>query len=393
MKLPGADVAVIGGGVIGTSIAYQLARRGVSVALIERSDIAAGTSSACDMALHLQTKTPGAKLSFAIESFAIYRTLEEELGCDLEYANIGGMIVAQTPDEADYVKDKVATLKSHGVEAYFLDRKDVLEREPALIDNIFGASFCPEDSVVSSMLLALAWAEAAARLGACIYTYTEATGIEVHSGRIARVLTSAGEIEVGVVVNACGVWAPSIAQMTGLDLPIIPRRGQLLVTEPAPPLLGTRILAARYLMSKAMPSGGGAQSGKLSTGVTLHQTRRGNFLIGSTREFVGFDRRVTYEGLSLNLHDSVQLVPDLGHLHIIRSFAGWRPTSPDGLPILERSSEISNFYTAAGHEGDGVALSPITGLRMAQLITDEIEPDALASFSLSRFAEQGSAVH
>jgi glycine/D-amino acid oxidase-like deaminating enzyme len=384
-RLPGAEVVVIGGGVIGTSIAYQLAKRGVEVALVERAGLAAGTSSGCDMAVQMQTKTPGAKLAFALESLALYRTLEEELGRDLEFANVGGMIVAETPAEVEYLRKKIASLEAHGLEIYFLDRDQVLEREPALGAHVCGASYCPLDSIVNSLSLTAAWADAAARLGARVYTHTPVTGVELEAERVRRVVTAAGHIEAAAAVDACGVWAPEIARMVGLDLPIVPRRGQLFVTEPAPPLVGTRVLAAQYLMSKSMPSGGDTK--RMLSGVTFHQTRRGNFILGSTREFVGFDRGVTYEGLRRNMPGLIRLLPALKHLHVIRAFAGLRPASPDGLPIIERSSDIPNFYVAAGHEGDGIALSAITGVRMAELITGEIGEDVLAPFSSSRFAD------
>jgi glycine/D-amino acid oxidase-like deaminating enzyme len=387
MRLPGTEVVVIGGGVTGTSVTYQLAKRGVEVALVERAGLAAGTSGASAMGVQMQTKTPGPKLEFALESLAIHRTLEDELGRDLEFANVGGMIVAETAGEAEYVKAKVAELQAHGLEIYFLDRDEARERQPALSDHIYGSSYCPDDSVVSPLHLVVALVEAAARLGARLYTYTQVTDLKVRGDRIEQVVTSAGEIGADAVVNACGVWAPEIARMVGLDLPIVPRRGQIFVTEPAPPFIKGMVLAAQYLMSKKMPSGDSTGGDKLPAGVVSYQTRQGNLLVGSTREFVGFDRRVNYEGLRKLMHGTVRLMPITRHLHVIRTFAGLRPASPDGLPILERSSEISNFYIAAGHEGDGIALSPITGVRMAELITGEIEESVLAPFSSNRFTQ------
>jgi len=386
MNLPGVDVVVIGGGVIGTSITYQLARRGVKVGLVERSGLAGGTSGACVMGVQMQTKTPGAKLAFALESLEIHRTLEDELGRDLEFSNEGGMIVAETASEAEYLKAKVADLQAHNLEVYYLDRDEAREMQPALANHIYGSTYCPADSVVDPLSLAMAFAENADWLGARIYTYTTVTNLELRGGRIWRVVTTAGAIEAKAVVNACGVWAPELARMVELDLPIVPRRGQIFVTEPAPPFVKGVVLVAQYLMSKKIPSGDDAESGSLSAGVVAYQTRRGNLLVGSTREFVGFNQCVNQEGLRKLMHGTVRLMPMARDLHVIRTFAGLRPTTPDGLPILERSSEIPNFYIAAGHEGDGIALSPMTGVRMAQLITGEIEDGVLAPFSSSRFA-------
>lgn len=385
MNLPVADVVVIGGGVIGTSIAYQLARRGMNVALVDRQGLAAGTSGSAAVGVQMQTKTPGAKLSFALESLAMHRTLTDELGRDYEFDNDGGMIVAETPPEEEYVKAKVADLQAHGLEMYYLDRKQARELQPALSPHILGSAWCPDDSVANPIYLCLAFAEAASRFGARIHTYAEVKELRIRAGRITEVVTSAGEIAAGAVVNAGGIWAPELARMVGLDLPIVPRRGQIFVTEPAPPFMRGLVLAASYLMSKKMPSGSETGTGGLPAGVVSAQSRRGNLLVGSTREFVGYNWRVNYEGLSKIMRDTARLMPVSQHLHVIRTFGGLRPAAPDGMPILERSPGIPNFYIAAGHEGDGIALSPITGLRMAQLITGEIGEDVLAPFASSRF--------
>jgi sarcosine oxidase subunit beta len=388
MTLPGAEVVVVGGGVIGTSIAYQLAKRGVDVALIERYGLASGTSSSGAMNVQMQTKTPGPKLALAQESLAVHRTLEEELGRDLEFADVGAMIVAETEEEASFLKAKVADLLAHGQEIFYWDRDEAREFQPALGDHICGSTFCPDDSVINPIYLSLAFVEEAMRLGARIYTHTSVWDIGLRGGRVQRVVTSAGDLEAGAVVNACGVWAPELARMAGLDLPIVPRRGQIYVTEPAPPFVKGMVLAARYLMSKKMPSGDEGGEADLPAGVVSYQTRRGNFMVGSTREFVGYDHHVNQQGLRKLMRDTVRLLPITRHLHVIRTYAGLRPAAPDGLPILERSAKIPNFYVAAGHEGDGIALSPITGVKMAQLITGEIDEDLLAPFSSSRFLDK-----
>jgi sarcosine oxidase subunit beta len=340
------------------------------------------------MSVQMQTKTPGPKLKLAQESLSLHRALEEELGRDLEFANEGGMIVAETDDEAEYLQAKVATLRDHGLEIYYLDSKEARVAQPALSERILGSTYCPDDSVTNPLYLAVAFGEEAARLGTRIYTYTPVTGLAVRNGLVQQVHTSGGKIETEAVVNACGVWAPELAQMAGLDLPIVPRRGQIFVTEPAPALFKGLVLAAQYLMSKSVPSGDGAPSDNLPAGVVAYQTRRGNVLVGSTREFVGFNHHVNQEGLRKLMHGTVQLMPIMRYLHVVRAFAGLRPASPDGLPILERSPGIRNFYVAAGHEGDGIALSPITGVRMAQLVLGEIEESRLAPFSSKRFLKR-----
>jgi sarcosine oxidase subunit beta len=173
--------------------------------------------------------------------------------------------------------------------------------------------------------------------------------------------------------------------MVGLNLPIVPRRGQILVTEPAPPLWDGLILSADYLLSKKMPTAGANSASKMLSGVVTNQVKRGNCLIGSTRCFAGFDIRNTYEGIQALVRNSVRLIPLLAGLHIIRSYAGLRPATPDGLPIIEGSAELPGFITAAGHEGDAVCLGPMTGKLLAELVTGEIGAQVLAPFASHRF--------
>ncbi|HIQ06578.1 MAG TPA: FAD-binding oxidoreductase, partial [Anaerolineae bacterium] len=372
--LPSADVVVIGGGVVGTSITYYLAKRGVRVCLVEKADIASGTSSSCANAIMLQTKSLGPKLNLARESATLFRGLEEELETDIEFENAGGMVVAETEAEVSYVQAKVQSLQSLGIHIEFVSADRARSLQPALTEHICGASYCPEDSIVNPLKLAMGYIRAAERLGAAIRRFTEVIGIERQGDKILAVLTNRGKIPTTTVVNAAGVWSPALARMVGLHLPIVPRKGELFVTEPVPPMLRGLIVSARYLMSKA-PSGAGAGTGQMRAGVIASQTRRGNFLIGSTREFSGFDRRSTYRGIRELVCQTARVLPFMSNMHVLRFYAGLRPTTPDGLPILERSPSLPGFIVASGHEGDGIALSPITGKTIADLIVGEIEDE------------------
>jgi len=388
----GAEVVVVGGGIIGVSVAYYLAKCGVDVALLDQGDIASGTSSHCMAGLQLCTKTIGPKLELAVEGIRLHHRLEEELGEDLEFKECGGWIVAQNEAEADFVASRVADYVRVGVDMEFVDAPECQARQPVLADHVTASLYSPRDCQVNPLYLAMAFIRRAEALGARILPFHRVTGIEVRDHSICSVATDEGEIPTHRVVNAAGPWAPAIAQMAGLDLPIVPRRGQILVTEPAPPLWNGLILSADYLLSKKMPSSGSGVSSQMLSGVVTNQVKRGNCLIGSTRCFAGYDIRNTYEGIQALARNSARLIPAIAKLHIIRSYAGLRPATPDGLPIIDRSRLLSGFITAAGHEGDAICLGPITGLRVAELITGEIEDQVLAPFSAGRFhqPEQGS---
>ncbi len=379
------DVVVVGGGVIGTSITYYLAKQGVNVCLVERNDIASGTSSAAANGVALQTKPPGPKQNLAQASARLFRNLSEELDADIELSNEGGMLVAETEEQLELISDKAQKAAKSGLTIEILSRKQTLARQPCLAPHIIGSAYCAADSTVNPYLLAFAFARAAKRHGADVQTFTEVTAIEHQAGQITAVVTNRGKILTDTVVNAAGVWSPKVAEMVGLQLPVEPRKGELFVTEPVPPLVRGIVISASYLLSKALPAGD-ADPRQMTAGAYTAQARRGNLVIGSTRQFAGYNRSSSFHGIQKLAQLTTTLIPAVGKLHVLRSYSGLRPASPDGLPILGRAAELPGFVLAAGHEGDGIALSPITGQYIADLISGQLSEEALVPFSPQRFS-------
>ena len=206
--------------------------------------------------------------------------------------------------------------------------------------------------------------------------------LETADDRVIAVVTAKGKIETGAVINAAGVYAPGIAAMAGVAVPIKPKRGQLLVSEQRPGLLKPCLLSASYLAAKLQPSANGGNNG----GLSMDQTRAGNILIGSTRELVGYDKTNTLDGLRQIAARAVRILPELRKMTLIRSFAGLRPYTPDGLPILGKSGGIDGLFIAAGHEGDGITLAAITGKLMSELIVSGETSFPLEPFGPGRFA-------
>jgi glycine/D-amino acid oxidase-like deaminating enzyme len=375
-----ADVVVIGGGVIGASIAYHLARREVSVALLEKGDAASGSSGACGGTIFLQTKSPGIHLELALASSRRFVHLEQELGAGFEYQRHGGMIVIEREEELRTLERFVEKQNNIGLDVSLLDQKQARDLEPSLSDKILGATYSPMDAQVNPMFLTFAFIKAAQDLGAKILAHTRVTGFQRTANRIKSVKTDKGEIPSGTVVNAGGVYAAEIGDLLGLAIPIKPRRGQLVVTEAVGPILSRCMLSAQYIAAKFNPAL--AQKGG---GVSIEPTVNGNFILGSTREFVGFDNRVTLEGILHIARHVSRIIPGLKYLNFIRVFAGLRPYTPDGLPILGRIAGLDGFIMAAGHEGDGIALSPITGEIIADLIVDNKTGFPLEEYKLERF--------
>jgi sarcosine oxidase subunit beta len=375
------DIVVIGGGVIGASIAYHLAKQKLKVVLLEKTDPAAGSSGACGGTIFLQTKSPGIHLELALESARRFGLLEEELRTDLEYQRRGGMIVIEHEDELQAVEQYVKKQKISGLDVSLLDRKQARELEPSLSESILGATYSPMDAQVNPLLLTFALVRAAENFGAKFFSRTRVTGFKKSSNRINSVKTNQGEIQTETVVNAAGVYAAEIGALADLEIPIKPRRGQIVVTEATEPLVSRCMLSAQYIAAKFNPAQ--AQKGG---GVSIEPTVKGNMLLGSTREFVGFSKGITLEGIHHIAKYAFRILPCLKKMQLIRMFSGLRPFTPDGLPILGKVSGIDGFIMAAGHEGDGIALAPITGEILAGLIKDNQTAYPLDGYNLERFS-------
>jgi sarcosine oxidase subunit beta len=376
------DVIIIGAGVIGASIAYHLTKENIQAVVLDKKEIATGSSSACEGLLLLQSKKPGIHLDMALDSIRRFPALVQELGHPIEYENKGGLVVIESEDELAAMQLFVEKQKKHDVDVSLLSREQAREKEPALSENIIGATFSPLDSQVNPMLLTRGFLHAAQKAGATVFTNTEVRGIELNQGRVTAVDTDRGKIETSIVINAAGAFAAGIGEMLNLTIPIKPRRGQILVTEAVPPILKRCILSAMYIAAKFNPKV--AEAG--GVGFAVEQTANGNILIGSTREFVGFDKSTTYEGIHSIASNILRVIPELENLHIIRAFAGLRPYTPDGLPILGKVESIDGFIMAAGHEGDGITLAPITGEMIAKLVATGAASFPFDAFRLERFS-------
>ena len=224
--------------------------------------------------------------------------------------------------------------------------------------------------------------------GATVLKGCKVENIMVMNDRVREVHTTAGSIHSRRVVCAAGTGSNEIGKMIIVDIPVMPQRGQILVTEPGERTLNKIISGAEYLGTKAnidelMPKD--EEAAKLGLGFTAEQTASGNILLGSTREFAGFDNNTTPEAINAIAKNAINYIPWIEDLDVIRSFAGLRPYSPDGLPILGTVKGVKGFFIATGHSGDGVCLAPITGKLMSELVLDGETSIDISSFSLYRF--------
>jgi sarcosine oxidase subunit beta len=381
-----AEIVIIGGGVIGTVTAYFLAKAQHNVLLLERHDIGAGTTSAAAAAALLQTKTSAKKLQIANKSLTLLDQLHEQLDRRFEYEHTGSLLAANTPDEMVLIREMNANLKSLGLGVELVDGVQARDIMPILGDTIIGGSYSPKDAQINPLELIAVCADQAQQHGAKFCTFTEVIDIEIRNGKILSIGTNAGRILTDTVINAAGVWAPGIAKMADIDLPINPLKGELLVTERMPQRMQGTLIAAKYLLSKAQLEQDTKDiSPKRSVGITLVQVKHGNFIAGSTRESAGYDCSSTYGGISDLANQLLELAPSLANTRLIRSYAGLRPITPDGYPIIGRVPTLPGFIQAAGFGGDGLAMSAITAEMITSVIEVNQDHEYLPIFSSERF--------
>jgi len=383
------DAAVLGGGVIGAACAYFLARSGMKVALVERGCIASGTSGGCDGNIMAQDHQPGYDTTLTMESNRIFQRLTGELDWDFEYVQKGSILVIETEEERAFMLERMKQQIACGLPVRFVDQKELYEQEPLLAPGFLGGIECSSDGACMPIQLAVALARGARNLGAEIYTYEEVRSISRDpQGRIAGLTTDQREIRTPRVINCCGAWAPFIGKMVGLDIPIRPRRGQLVVVEKTAQVGHRKISEAHYIVAKFHPElteGTDAEMLKYGVAFVFEPTASGTMLLGSSREFAGYDPRTTLSVIRTIIRRAIRFIPSLADLHCIRTYGGLRPLTPDHLAIVSEVEEVPGFYIAAGHEGDGIGLAPLTGELVTQIIHGKPTTVNVAPLHWSRF--------
>ncbi len=381
------DVIIIGGGIMGTSIAWQLSKKGQKVLVIERKDMASGAAGATDGVVGYHTKKPGKQMDLAVRSIEMFERLAEELGEDVEFEkNAGGMQPVENETEWKMLSEIVEEQRKSGVDIRMISAKEARDIEPQLSEDIYGALYSPTGGKVNPLKLTMAFAKAAKRLGAEILIDTEVTDIITEGAVVRGVRTSKGEFYADKIVNASGAWAGEVAELAGLSVPIKPRKGQLAVTEPIGPFMKATLQCARYNVIKFKPELIDDEAIlRVGASLSIEQTEEGGLIIGGTREFVDYEEENTFEAIEMMMRRVIRFFPALSKVSVVRYFSGFRPYTPDGLPLLGEVESLGGFYMAAGHEGDGIALSPITGLLMSELIVDGVSSFDLSSFSPNRF--------
>ncbi|MEW2529646.1 FAD-binding oxidoreductase [Streptomyces sp. NPDC047071] len=375
------DVIVIGAGVVGAACAYYAARAGLHVTVIDRGPVAGGTTGAGEGNLLVSDKEPGPELDLALLSTRLWRELADALPPRIEYETKGGLVVAADAHDLASLREFAARQARSGVAADEVPGDRLRDLEPHLAPGLAGAFHYPQDAQVQPALAAAQLLRAGGervrlRLG------EEVTGVLTGSGgRVRGVRTPAGEVHAPHVVNAAGTWGGEVARLAGAPLPVLPRRGFVLVTEPLPRVVRRKVYAADYVADVA------SGSAALQTSAVVEGTPAGPVLIGASRERVGFDRSLSVAALRRLAAQAVRLFPVLATVRAMRTYAGFRPYLPDHLPAIGPDPRAPGLLHACGHEGAGIGLAPATGRIVAALLGGGVLPLDVKPFRPERFDE------
>ncbi|BFV55887.1 FAD-dependent oxidoreductase [Kitasatospora sp. CMC57] len=368
---------MVGAGVVGAACAYYAARAGLAVTVVDRGPVAGGTTGAGEGNLLVSDKEPGPELDLALLSTGLWRTLAEELGPRIEYEPKGGLVVASAEAGMAALRAFAAGQAKAGVVSAEIPGDRLAELEPHLAPGLAGGFHYLQDAQVQP---ALAAAHLLRASGASIRLGETVTAIRTGpSGEVLGVSTDRGRIDAPAVINAAGTWGGELAALAGVALPVLPRRGFVLVTEPLPRIVRHKVYAADYVADVA------SGSAALQTSAVVEGTPAGPVLIGASRERVGFDRTLSVEVLRRLAANAAALFPVLRTVAVQRAYRGFRPYLPDHLPAIGADPRVSGLYHACGHEGAGIGLAPATGLLIARQLTGERPELDLTPFRADRF--------
>ncbi|MFG3497280.1 NAD(P)/FAD-dependent oxidoreductase [Streptomyces sp. NPDC047928] len=383
-----SDAVIVGAGIVGAACAYYASRSGLAVTVVDRGPVAGGTTGAGEGNLLVSDKEAGPELDLALLSTRLWRELAAALPpeAETEYELKGGLVIAPDETALTALRTFAKGQRDAGVEAREVPPDAVHTLEPHLAPGTAGAFHYPQDAQVQPARAAAAVLRAARDLGADVRLGEEVTALLTDPrGAVRGVRTAHGDLHAPAVVNATGTWGGRFAALAGTDLPVLPRRGFVLVTEPLPPgLIRHKVYAADYIADVA------SGSADLQSSAVVEGTPAGPVLIGATRERVGFDRTLSTEALRRLARQATALFPVLAGARAIRAYHGFRPYLPDHLPAIGPDPRVPGLHHACGHEGAGIGLAPATGLLITAALRGDHPPLDPAPFDPARFSAPGA---
>ena len=372
-------VLVVGAGVIGASIAWELCRRGASVALLESVSEGGQTSIASAGMVNPFSLTPteNPALPFMLHSLRLYpewaAQLHEEVGIDIEWCCGGSLRVALHESDAQHLRTTYEWVRRYEPEAKWLSVHEARELEPALTEGCSAALWLPSEGWVHTERLMRALHTAARQAGVEFHRGQPVVGFLQERGRVVGVRTASGILHGDVVVVAAGAWTGALMHTLGLHLPIEPVRGQILVLADLPRPVRHIITSLTSLIGYLVPRANGTA------------------LLGATREHAGFDLRATADGLHQLLQILLRLFPALAGATIGGHMVGLRPGTPDANPLIGSIEGFEGLYLASGHAYHGILLAPATAQAVADLVLNGATELPITPFDPARFLQLPTA--
>ncbi len=364
-----ADLVIIGGGVIGLSLAYHLAKMGFSdIVILEQGYLCFGASGRNGGGVRQQWSTED-HIELSRQSVAMFRNLSRETGYNIWFRQGGYLFLARNAEMAAQLEQNVKLQNRVGIPTRLLSPAEAQGLVPGL--NTQGVEVCSyngSDGVLFPWPAVWGMAEMAKQLGVEINTFTRVTDIDIKGRTIAKVLTDRGAVATQRVVNAAGGWSWQIARMAGCELPNKPYRHEILVSEPLRPFLHPMV-------------------SDLSDGTYFSQTMRGEICggISDPEEGSSMSTSSSFRFLNRMCQSMIHLLPTLAGVKILRQWAGYYDVTPDGNPILGKVNEVDGFIQLNGFGGHGFMLAPIVGKLAAEWVLRKSEHPIFSKYNLNRF--------
>ncbi|WP_394843260.1 FAD-binding oxidoreductase [Pendulispora brunnea] len=383
-----AEVVVIGAGIMGLAIAYQLAKRGVNdIVVLDKGYLCGGASGRNGGGVRAQWSSE-ANIRLMLESIRMCRDFASEMKINVWLRQGGYLFLTRTEEKRRALEASVKLQSECGLPTRMLTPKEAQQIVPELdTDGVVAASYNPDDGVVFPWPFVWGFAQGARKLGVTVETFREVTGFRTKGSRIDGVVTRAlphsgkassapakeETIRTHRVVNAAGAWSPEIARLLGIELPNKPHRHEICSTEPLKPWLKPLVA-------------------DLTDGLYFSQSTRGEIVGGVGQEHVpqGINQDSSHAFLGRYARSLVRACPVLGQVKVLRQWSGCYDITPDANPIVGQVDEVENFYQASGFMGHGFMMAPIMGKLIAEDMTGELPAPSAAMFerwNLRRFRE------
>jgi D-hydroxyproline dehydrogenase subunit beta len=373
---------VVGAGIVGVCTAFELTRRGEQVTVIDQAGVSTGSTGLGEGNVLCGDKDAGPELELTIAGLRLYEELEEWLGPVAKIRRKGSLIVHPDAETWALEPGRVARLAAAGVNAELIAAEELRELEPELTGTVCGASRFVDDLQCDPRAITCELAARAQARGCRLRTGTRVAAIAVRNGRAAGVELDGELIAADTVVLAAGAWSGPLAEAAGLALPVAPRKGELArlrLARPDERFLRHKIVDGGYLLSVA------SSDSRRQISTVVETTADGDVIVGSSRERGGFDPSVDPELASTMRERAAWLIPGLAGCAIEDVWVGFRPWLPDRLPAIGASRRVPGLVVGTGHEGSGVALGPITGRLLAEVISGQPTGVDLSPFDPDRF--------